>query len=156
MEKNARSPHGTASVLEPLVKPNYKRVAITIDFSKVDSVSISNAVAQGGKEATYLLVHIVETAGAIWYGSEIADRESDDDKAALKNYAEQLQQQGYQVQVEIGYGNPKQIIPEIVTRFNSDLLVMGAHGHKWAKDLIFGTTVDTVRHRVDIPVLIVR
>ncbi len=62
MEKNARSPHGTASVLEPLVKPNYKRVAITIDFSKVDSVSISNAVAQGGKEATYLLVHIVETA----------------------------------------------------------------------------------------------
>ncbi len=156
LEKNARSPHGTASVLEPLVKPNYKRVAITIDFSKVDSVSISNAVAQGGKEATYLLVHIVETAGAIWYGSEIADRESDDDKAALKNYAEQLQQQGYQVQVEIGYGNPKQIIPEIVTRFNSDLLVMGAHGHKWAKDLIFGTTVDTVRHRVDIPVLIVR
>ncbi|MFY8036098.1 MAG: Nramp family divalent metal transporter, partial [Cyclobacteriaceae bacterium] len=100
LEKNARSPHGTASVLETLVKPNYKRVAITIDFSKVDSVSISNAVAQGGKEATYLLVHIVETAGAIWYGSEIADRESDDDKAALKNYAEQLQQQGYQVQVE--------------------------------------------------------
>ncbi len=156
LEKNARSPHGTASVLEPLVKPNYKRVAITIDFSKVDSVSISNAVAQGGKEATYLLVHIVETAGAIWYGSEIADRESDDDKAALKNYAEQLQQQGYQVQVEIGYGSPSRVIPEIVTRFNSDLLVMGAHGHKWAKDLIFGTTVDTVRHRVDIPVLIVR
>lgn len=156
LEKNALAPHGTASVLEPLIKPNYQRVAITIDFSKVDSVSISNAVAQGGKEATYLLVHIVETAGAIWYGSEIADRESDDDKAALKNYAEQLQQQGYHVQFEIGYGNPKQIIPEIVTRFNSDLLVMGAHGHKWAKDLIFGTTVDTVRHRVDIPVLIVR
>lgn len=156
MEKNARSPHGTASVLEPLVKPNYQRVAITIDFSKVDSVSISNAVAQGGKDASYLLVHIVETAGAIWYGSEIADRESADDKAALKNYADQLQRQGYQVQVEVGYGNPRQIIPEIVTRFNSDLLVMGAHGHKWAKDLIFGTTVDTVRHRVDIPVLIVR
>ncbi len=156
LEKNALAPHGTASVLEPLIRPNYQRVAITIDFSKVDSVSISNAVAQGGKEATYLLVHIVETAGAIWYGSEIADRESDDDKAALKNYAEQLQQQGYHVQFEIGYGNPKQIIPEIVTRFNSDLLVMGAHGHKWAKDLIFGTTVDTVRHRVDIPVLIVR
>ncbi len=156
LEKNARAPHGTATLLEPLVKPNYKRVAITIDFSRVDTISISNAVAQGGKEASYLLVHIVETAGAIWYGSEIADRESADDKAALKNYADQLQQQGYQVQVEIGYGNPRQIIPEIVIRFNSDLLVMGAHGHKWAKDLIFGTTVDTVRHRVDIPVLIVR
>ncbi|HNP97061.1 MAG TPA: universal stress protein [Cyclobacteriaceae bacterium] len=33
---------------------------------------------------------------------------------------------------------------------------MGAHGHNLIKDLIFGTTVDTVRHRVAIPVLIVR
>ena len=155
-EKNARVPHGTATVLKELSKPNYKRVAVTIDFSSVDAICISNAVAQGGKDATYLLVHIVETAGAIWYGSEIADRESAEDKSALKNYTDQLKNQGYQVEMEIGYGNPKQIIPEIVTRFQSDLLVMGAHGHKWAKDLIFGTTVDTVRHRVDIPVLIVR
>jgi manganese transport protein len=48
------------------------------------------------------------------------------------------------------------VIPEIVGKFKSDLLVMGAHGHKWAKDLVFGATVDTVRHRVNIPVLIVR
>jgi len=34
--------------------------------------------------------------------------------------------------------------------------VMGAHGHKFLKDLIFGATVDTVRHRVDIPVLVVK
>ncbi|MFM8741686.1 MAG: universal stress protein, partial [Cytophagales bacterium] len=40
--------------------------------------------------------------------------------------------------------------------FDSDLLVMGAHGHKWVKDLVLGATVDTVRHRVNIPVLIVR
>ena len=56
----------------------------------------------------------------------------------------------------MGYGNPKKIIPVLVKEFNSDLLVMGAHGHKLIKDLIFGTTVDTVRHRVNIPVLIVR
>jgi manganese transport protein len=58
--------------------------------------------------------------------------------------------------MKVGYGNPKRIIPEIVNVFEADLLVMGAHGHNWAKDLIFGTTVDTVRHRVNIPVLIVR
>jgi manganese transport protein len=32
---------------------------------------------------------------------------------------------------------------------------MGAHGHKGFKDLLFGTTVDAVRHKVKIPVLIV-
>ncbi len=36
------------------------------------------------------------------------------------------------------------------------LLVMGAHGHKGLKDLILGTTVNSVRHKVSIPVLIVR
>jgi manganese transport protein len=44
----------------------------------------------------------------------------------------------------------------MVTEFQADLLVMGAHGHKFFKDLIFGSTVDVVRHRVKIPVLIVR
>jgi manganese transport protein len=44
----------------------------------------------------------------------------------------------------------------MVKAFDADLLVMGAHGHKLFKDLIFGATVDTVRHRVKIPVLIVQ
>ncbi len=155
-EKNARPPHGSASLLENLEKPIYKKIAITIDFSSVDSICIQSAMAQGGKNASYLLVHVVETAGAIWYGSEIADSESSVDTASLQDYLDQLKQQGYQVEMQIGYGNPKQIIPELVTKFDADLLVMGAHGHKWAMDLIFGTTVDTVRHRVAIPVLIVR
>jgi manganese transport protein len=155
-EKNARPPHGSAILLQSLEKPTYRKIAITIDFSSVDSICIQSAMAQGGKSASYLLLHVVETAGAIWYGSEIADRESSVDTASLQNYLDQLKQQGYQVEMQIGYGNPKQIIPELVTKFDADLLVMGAHGHKWAKDLIFGTTVDTVRHRVAIPVLIVR
>ena len=92
----------------------------------------------------------------MWYGSEIADHESNADAAALTNYRTQLREQGYHVEIKIGFGNPKQIIPEIVNEFDADLLVMGAHGHKWMKDLVFGTTVDTVRHRVKIPVLIVR
>lgn len=155
-EKNARPPHGSAILLQSLEKPTYRKIAITIDFSSVDSICIQSAMAQGGKSASYLLLHVVETAGAIWYGSEIADRESSVDTASLQNYLDQLKEQGYEVEMQIGYGNPKQIIPELVTKFDADLLVMGAHGHKWAKDLIFGTTVDTVRHRVAIPVLIVR
>lgn len=155
-EKTARAPHGSAIELINLNKVSYKQIAVTIDFSTIDSLTIRSAVAQGGKQAHYLLVHIVETAGAMWYGSEIADHESSEDAEALNNYAIQLKDQGYHVEIKIGFGNPKQIIPDIVNEFDADLLVMGAHGHKWVKDLIFGTTVDTVRHRVKIPVLIVR
>lgn len=155
-EKTARAPHGSATELISLTKTPYHQIAVTIDFSSIDSLTIRSAVSQGGKSAHYLLVHIVETAGAMWYGSEIADHESDADAAALTSYRTQLREQGYHVEIKIGFGNPKQVIPEIVNEFSADLLVMGAHGHKWMKDLVFGTTVDTVRHRVKIPVLIVR
>ncbi|MBS1486457.1 MAG: Nramp family divalent metal transporter [Bacteroidetes bacterium] len=149
-------PHGAALDIGLLPKTSYQRIAITIDFTKVDTQAIHNALAQGGRGATYILLHVVETAGAMWYGSEIADREAHEDAVALKNYSDQLSALGYVNETKIGYGNPRQMIPEIVNQFNADLLVMGAHGHNWVKDLIFGTTVDIVRHRVNIPVLIVR
>ncbi len=155
-ERAAIAPHGSASQIISLDKTAYKKIAVTIDFSSVDSLTIRSAVSQGGKGARYLLVHVVETAGAMWYGREIADHESNEDEAALKSYADQLINQGYEADFKIGFGNPKRIIPEIVNGYHADLLVMGAHGHKWVKDLIFGTTVDTVRHRVKMPVLIVR
>jgi manganese transport protein len=155
-EVEARIPHGTAAALENITAPVYHRVAICIDFSNIDTVAIQSALAQGGKEASYLFVHIVETAGAMVYGADIADRESSEDEVALESYVKQLHLKGYQAEMKIGFGNPKRRIPVIIKEFNADLLVMGAHGHKFFKDLIFGTTVDTVRHRVSIPVFIVR
>ena len=37
-----------------------------------------------------------------------------------------------------------------------DLVIMGAHGHGGLKDLIFGNTINPVRHDLDVPMLIVR
>ena len=155
-EKDARIPHGTAVTLDVSSSPVYKRIAITLDFSSIDALTIQSALAQGGTQARYLLLHVVETAGAMVYGSDIADHESTEDTVSLENYKTQLIAKGYNVDVMIGYGNPRRTIPKMVTEFDADLLVMGAHGHKFFKDLIFGTTVDTVRHRVKVPVLIVR
>ncbi len=155
-EQDAKIPHGTAAVLNISQKPLYNRIAVCIDFSDIDSLTIRSAVSQGGETASYLLIHVVETAGAMVYGSDIADHESSEDASALLQYAKQLEAKGFNVEMKIGYGNPKRTIPKFVKEFDAELLVMGAHGHNLVKDLIFGTTVDTVRHRVDIPVLIVR
>ncbi|MDH4091783.1 MAG: Nramp family divalent metal transporter [Cyclobacteriaceae bacterium] len=155
-ERAARIPHGTAVALDVSSGPVYNRIAVTLDFTSVDTLTIQSAIAQGGKQARYVLLHVVETAGAMVYGSDIADHESSEDKVSLENYRSQLVNLGYNVEVMIGYGNPQRRIPKMVTDFQADLLVMGGHGHKFFKDLIFGTTVDTVRHRVNIPVLIVR
>ena len=155
-ERDAKLPHGTAVKLDVSSKLIYNRIAITIDFSKMDNLTIRSALAQGGVTARYLLLHVVETAGAMVYGSDIEDQESAKDILSLENYRKQLEEKGYDVEIKIGFGNPRSTIPKMVKEFQADLLVMGAHGHKFFKDLIFGATVDTVRHRVDIPVLVVK
>jgi manganese transport protein len=71
-------------------------------------------------------------------------------------YASQMILKGYKVETRLGYGSPKKAIPKIVKDYNADILVMGAHGHRMLKDIIFGTTIDTVRHNVTVPVMIVR
>ena len=35
------------------------------------------------------------------------------------------------------------------------MLVIGAHGHSGLKDFIYGETVNSVRHELKIPVLVV-
>ncbi|WP_421798711.1 Nramp family divalent metal transporter [Haliscomenobacter sp.] len=154
--RGAKLPHGTAMQLDLAPQANPGRIAVCIDFSAIDSLAIRSALAQGGQKANYCLIHVVETAGAMVYGPEIADHESSEDERALAAYVQQLQVQGYQVEMKIGFGNPKRKIPKLVHEFGAEWLVMGAHGHTFFKDLIFGTTVDSVRHRVKIPVLIVR
>jgi len=156
LEKEAKMPHGSAAHLADLEKPVYAKIAICVDFSAIDELAIRSAVAQGGKEATYLLIHVNESAGAMVYGSDIEDRETAEDRASLETYLTQLRDRGFTAEIRVGYGNPRRRIPEMVAEFGADLLVMGAHGHRFFKDLVFGTTLNTVRHRIKIPILIVR
>jgi len=151
-----RLSHTALEQLKNLQVNQYERIAVAIDFSSTDHNNISHALAQGGTKAKYLLIHIVETAGALMMGSDIKDFETGSDLTNLQKYKEELNEKGYDCELKIGYGNPKRAIPAAVNEFNADLLVMGAHGHGGFKDLIFGTTVDAVRHRIKIPVLIVR
>lgn len=134
----------------------YSRIAITLDFSSVDNRALNEALALGNHEAQYILIHIVESAGAKVLGKETKDKESQDDRARLSNYYNMLAEGGYNCETHIGYGLPKKLIPQIIKSYNADLLVMGSHGHKQLKDIIFGSTINEVRHEVNIPVLVVR
>ena len=51
---------------------------------------------------------------------------------------------------------PKTEIVNYARELQPDLIVMGAHGHKGLKDIIFGTTINAVRHNLKVPLLIVR
>jgi manganese transport protein len=152
----ARVPHGLATTIGDLEPVVYKHIGITIDFSKNDTDSIRNAIMQGGKQAAYTLIHVVETAGARYYGTEVMDHETQSDADNLDTYVTALNKLGYKAAAHIGFGNAASSIAKIVNSEEIDFLVMGSHGHRVLKDLIFGTTVNSVRHMVHVPVLVVK
>jgi manganese transport protein len=149
-------PHGNALDIGKIEKISYERIGIAVDFSKNDRNTIRHALIQGGKDAHYYLIHVVETAAARYHGDIVMDHETQSDAENLEKYKANLADLGYDASVFIGFGGTARAIADISNKNEFQLLVMGAHGHKGLKDLIFGTTVDSVRHKVNIPVLIIR
>lgn len=155
MASHALPKHYQPVQYQPLERPSYSRIAVTLDFSSSDNNVLNNALAMGSPGASYLLIHVVETAGARVMGQDIHDFETSSDKKNLERYATDLRSKGFDVQVALGFGTPKRKIPKLVKDFDADLLVMGSHGHQMVKDLILGSTINAVRHAVNVPVLIV-
>jgi len=143
-----------ANIVE-IQKPIFNKIAIALDFSANDAKIISYAIGQGNENSSYLLLHIVESAGAKLLGAQTDDYETRKDLERLHIYVEQLNDKGYKAAAEIGFRNRVKEIVRIVETNQADLLVIGAHGHAGIKDFIYGTTVNAVRHELKIPVLIV-
>ncbi len=131
----------------------YTLIAIAVDFSMSDNKAINKAIQLGGKTAAYKLIHVLESTNAVVYGKDTDDYERKVDKSNLISYQTQLLEQGYNCSFELGFGNPQNVIPKLIT--NCNLLVMGTHGHKTIKDILFGTTVEGVRHKITIPLVLV-
>ena len=159
MKKHERKEHGNlhspAPSLENLKVPDVNRIAIALDFSENDEKLIAYALNQGRKEAEYFLMHVVETAPSRLLGDATDDDETRADRQRLQQYCITLKQQGYSVTGSLGYNKRTREILRLVKENNSDMLIMGAHRHKGLKDYVFGETIETVRHELDIPVLIV-
>jgi manganese transport protein len=145
--------HGDVAKINFETPKPYSSIAITVDFSSSDNKAINKALMLGGKQAHYVLIHILESTNAVMYGEDTNDHERIEDSANLLAYKNQLLEQGYHCDVKLGFGSPKSVIPKLVD--NCDLLVMGTHGHTTFKDILFGTTVESVRHKIDIPLVLV-
>ena len=150
------SPHNLKIQFTKSGNYNKKNIAITVDFSSADEIALNNAFELGGIEAKYTLIHVVETVGAIIYGGNIDDHETLVDEKLLLEYKEMLYSKGYKVETKLGFGKPNKVIPSIINEGQYDVLVMGTHGHTGLNDLLFGTTVDNVRHKIKIPLFVIK
>lgn len=147
--------HGDAQELQTLQVPSYTKIAIALDFSLNDRVVMSHAIGQGQSQTTYVLIHIVESASARLLGDESADLETKEDSERLEFYIKQFKENGLQAIGKLGFRNRAKEIARIVKDEKADLLVIGAHGHSGLKDWIYGETINSVRHELKVPVLVV-
>lgn len=150
------SMHGDKEIsLTTLKKPTYQRIAIALDLSYRDSQLIAHAIGQSSENTKLILIHIVESVPAELLETESDDLETRTDQQKLDHYVLLLEQQGIKAESHLGYRRRNKEIVRIVKSTKADLLVIGAHGHRGFKDWLYGATIDSVRHQLKIPVLIV-
>lgn len=147
--------HPGALPLQHVEVPQYKKIAIALDFSSNDHRLIAHALGQGTSDTSYILIHVVESAATRIIGRETDDLETRKDMEHLDSYVQQLKAKGVQASGFLGFNERAKEIVRLVRENGADMLVIGAHGHSGIRDLLYGQTVDTVRHELKIPVLVV-
>jgi manganese transport protein len=148
-------PRDVATNLEA---PIYQRILVPLDHTDRDRPAIAHAAALARSHGAKLfLLHVEEGVTSQVYGHESSTAEVEAGREYLQGIIEALRLQGVEAESVIRHSNtPRAEIVRLARDIQPDLLVMGAHGHTGIKDLIFGATINAVRHDVEAPILIVR
>jgi manganese transport protein len=142
----------------PFPAPRYSRILVPLDHSGLDRIAVAHAAALAhAHKARLFLLHVEEDVTSQVYGALASTAEVKAGREYLNSLVASLDNSELQVEVEIRYSSqPKREIIRYAREIQPDLLVMGAHGHRRLKDLIFGNTIDPVRHALKVPILVVR
>ncbi len=137
--------------------PALSTILLTLDHSTADQQAVGNALALArSNNARIVLLHVEEGVTSQVFGAQASTAEITEGQEYLDTIANAIRVQHVDVDVVIRHGrSPAQEIVALALQIHPDLIVMAAHGHRGIKDLLFGTTINSVRHKVKTPLLIV-
>jgi manganese transport protein len=142
--------------LHSTVSVPFKRIALALDYSDKDSKVIQYAFQLGGPDTAYVLMHVVESAQARMMEEQAQDYETIKDKELLHKYVSIFTDKGVKAEGILGFKHRTKEIARIIKEHDCDLLIVGSHGHKSIGDLVFGETINSVRHMINVPVFIAK
>jgi len=137
----------------------YKRILVALENGPADESllpHVTQLAALLGSEL--LLIHVADGWVARNY-DQLKLAESEEmmaDRQYLEERIASLRQQGLEARLLLVLGNPPDEILKTAEREQCDLIAMTTHGHRLLGDLIHGSTITAVRHRSQIPLLLVR
>lgn len=130
----------------------YKTILVTLDCSPVDAVIIDHVATLAVQNRSRVsLLHVVH--------SHTLDQDRALRKAAetaLAACREQLEAQGIEVEILIRRGEPDREILAAIDTGSYDLVAMATHGHNLIGDFLFGSVSRTLKHNIDVPLLLIR
>ncbi|HZR79377.1 MAG TPA: universal stress protein [Chthoniobacterales bacterium] len=137
----------------------YQKILVALENSRSDQTLLPH-VSELAKlhHAELLLVHVADGFVARHYNqlNLIESDEMKEDRAYLESSADSLRQRGLTVDTFLALGDPAEGILKAAEDQHCDLIAMTAHGHRLLGDLLFGSTINEVRHRAQVPVLLIR
>ena len=150
-------PSGALAVIEGIETCHSKHIAAALGRDDGDTAIVSRALSLAKSEGALLtLIHVADSAPAQVYNKDVYDEHTREDEQYLLQIAAEVSASGVAVEIALPHGDPSKELIDYAVTHRVDMLVMGSHGHRLIGDLIWGQTVDPVRHRVGIPVLVVR
>lgn len=137
----------------------YKTILVALDHTKADDVLLPHVIDLAGlMKSKLLLVHVADGWAARNY-DQLKLTESEEMKADrdyLEATGERLRQRtGLIVECRLGLGDPPREILKLAETEGCDLIAMTTHGHRLLGDILFGSTIEYVRHRTHIPLLVI-
>jgi nucleotide-binding universal stress UspA family protein len=137
----------------------YRRILVAIENSASDRTILTHIEALAKlMNSELLLVHVADGVVARHF-DDLQLRESEEmkaDRAYLDQLSAELSSRGCSVKAMLGAGDPAKELIRIAKEQQVDLIAMSTHGHRFLADVLHGTTVDRLRHLVDVPVLLLK
>lgn len=137
----------------------YTRILVPLENSPYDDAILDHVRTLARMcHASIILIHVADG----WAARNLRQldlRESEEmraDREYLSRVAAGLEADGLDVDAVLANGDPAREIADAAARERCDLIAMSTHGHRFFSDLIYGSVADGVRHKSDVPVLLVR
>lgn len=135
----------------------YRKILVALDHTGADEIMIPQIAAVAKMcGAALILVHVADGWTARNY-EKLNLSESEEmrlDRVYLDQLADRLSASGLTVEAVLALGEPPEEILKASISQGCDLIAMTTHGHRFFGDLLHGSTIDYVRHRTKLPLLI--
>ena len=136
----------------------YKKILVALDNSETDRAMFPHIAELAKLHGSHLLLlHVADGWAARYYDllNLAPSEEMKGDREYLVNAAAELRAPGIETHARLALGDPARGILKTATEENCDLIAMTTHGHRFFKDVLYGSTITQVRHRAKVPVLLV-